>query len=77
MMPLMLLFWGATLMVGLIWFVRSGVRSGSTAEAHVSRESPVEILERRFAEGALTLEDYRVRRKVLVNGGMADPVAKF
>ena len=74
MMPLMLLFWGA-IIVGVIWFVRSGVRSGSTAEAHVSRESPVEILDRRFAEGALTLEDYQARRKILINGGMADPVA--
>ena len=34
----------------------------------VSRESPVETLERRFAEGAITSEDYRARREVLVNG---------
>jgi putative membrane protein len=74
MMPLMLLFWGA-IIFGVIWLIRGGVRSGSTAEAHVSRESPVEILERRFAEGAITLEDYQARRKVLVNGGRAEPVA--
>ena len=31
-------------------------------------EGPVEILERRFAEGAISLEDYRARREVLANG---------
>lgn len=37
-------------------------------ERHVSREGPVEILERRFAEGEITAEDYRARREVLVSG---------
>ena len=32
----------------------------------------MQILERRFAEGAVTLEDYRARREVLVNGS-AEP----
>jgi uncharacterized membrane protein len=31
-------------------------------------ERPVDILERRFAEGAITEEDYRARRDVLVSG---------
>ena len=74
MMPLMLLFWGA-IIVGVVWLVRGGVRSGSTPTEQVSRESPVEILERRFAEGAITPEDYKARRGVLVNGGTAEPVA--
>ena len=74
MMPLMLLFWGA-IIFGVIWLIRGGARSSSTAEAHVRRESSVEILERRFAEGDIALEDYKARREVLVNGGTAEPMA--
>ena len=68
MMVLMVLFWGA-IIVGIVWLIRGGVRGASApGETHVSRESPVEILERRFAEGAITEEDYRARRDVLVGG---------
>jgi uncharacterized membrane protein len=42
---------------------RSAPRDG-----FVNKESPVEILERRFAEGAITPEDYGRRRQALVNG---------
>jgi hypothetical protein len=32
------------------------------------KESPIDVLERRFAEGAISVEDYRARREVLGNG---------
>jgi putative membrane protein len=69
MMVVMVLFWGAVI-VGIVWLVRSVVRGGTvpSAETPVSRETAVQILERRFAEGALTPEDYRARRDVLVSG---------
>ena len=68
MMVVMLLFWGAVIF-GIFWLVRSAASGGSTpGEPPVSRESPVEILDRRFAEGAISEEDYRARREVLVNG---------
>ena len=69
MMIPMLLFWGA-IIFGCVWLIRGTGRGkwGAPRETHVSKESPVEILERRFAEGALTEEDYRARRQVLVNG---------
>jgi putative membrane protein len=69
MMIPMLLFWGA-IIFGVIWLIRSS-SWGQTAGGNraVSKESPVEILERRFAEGGMTLEDYQARREVLVNGG--------
>ena len=68
MMVLMVLFWGA-IIAGVVWLIRGVVRGGSApGERHVSRESPVEILERRFAEGEITAEDYRARREVLVSG---------
>jgi uncharacterized membrane protein len=37
-------------------------------ETFVNKESHVELLERRFAEGGITPEDYRRRRQALVNG---------
>jgi putative membrane protein len=66
MMAVMVLFWGAVI-AGIVWLIRSVVRGGPGGTP-VSSETAVQILERRFAEGALTLEDYRARRKVLVNG---------
>ena len=72
MMVAMVLFWGA-IVAALVWLIRGVTRGGSTpGERLVTRESPVEILERRFAEGEITAEDYRARREVLV-GGTAEP----
>ncbi len=63
MMALMVLFWGAVIF-GIVWLIRGSF------DRHPERpsESPTEILERRFAEGAISVEDYRARREVLVNG---------
>jgi putative membrane protein len=65
MMVVMLLFWGA-IIAGVVWLIRGASWGGSA-----KRESPVEILERRFAEGEITEEAYRARRDVLVNAGTA------
>lgn len=76
MMLLMVLFWGGVIL-GIVWLIR-GVGWGGSAprERFVSKESPVEILERRFAEGAISPEDYRARREVLVGGTVeANPPA--
>lgn len=68
MMVGMVLFWGAVIL-GIVWLIRGTSGSGSAGgAAPVSRETPVEILERRFAEGAITAEDYRARRQVLLSG---------
>ena len=68
MMSLMVLFWGAVVFA-IVWLIRGATRGDSTPGPTVaSKESPVEILERRFAEGAITPEDYRTRRDVLVDG---------
>ena len=77
MMAVMVLFWGAVIF-GIVWLIRSVGRGGSapSAETLASRETPVQILERRFAEGALTLEDYRARREVLVTGTVVPNGAK-
>jgi putative membrane protein len=63
------LFWGA-IILGAVWLIRGIARGGSApADKVAPRESPVEILERRFAEGEITEEDYRARREVLATEG--------
>ena len=70
MMAVMVLFWGAVIFA-IVWVIRSvaGGRPAPSAQTPAGRESPVQILERRFAEGALTPEDYRARRQVLAESG--------
>jgi uncharacterized membrane protein len=63
MMALMVLFWGAVIF-GIVWLVR-----GSFDRRPAGRsELPTDVLERRFAEGAISVEDYQEHREVLVNG---------
>ncbi len=67
MVVAMVLFWGA-IWLGIAWLIRGSARGWSAPwERLASRESPVDILERRFAEGEISAEDYRARREVLVN----------
>ena len=69
MVPLMVLFMG-----GMMWMMMRGMGGGSSpsssapGETPAIRESPSEILERRFAESEISIEEYRARREVLVNG---------
>jgi putative membrane protein len=60
MMPLMLLFW-AGVVFGIVWIARGGFDS----RREERRETPTEILERRFAEGAISPDEYRERREVI------------
>jgi putative membrane protein len=74
MMAAMVVFWGA-IILGVIWLVRAGVDSrsgrpsGTSPDSFERRETPSELLERRFAEGAIDVEDYQVRRRILAHGG--------
>lgn len=70
MMLMMVLFWGG-IIVGLVWLIRSAGGAPWTRERSMSREIPVEILDRRFAEGEISEEDYRARREVLTGRGGA------
>jgi putative membrane protein len=62
MMSVMLLFW-AGIVLGIVWIARGGL-DPRRAER---RETPSEILDRRFAEGAISKEDYNERREVIAN----------
>jgi putative membrane protein len=63
MMVVMLLFWAAVIF-GIVWLIRTTV----DRRPEPRTESPIELLERRFAEGAISVEDYHARRAVLLNG---------
>lgn len=74
MMVMMVLFWGAVIF-GVVWLIRGTTQGGSHASEPPPRnESPTEILERRFAEGEMSEEDYRARREVLA--GRGEPLVK-
>ena len=63
MMAFMVLFWAAVIL-GIVWLVR-GASGGGWHWGGERKETPSEILERRFAEGAISVEDYRQRREVI------------
>jgi putative membrane protein len=56
------LFW-LLLIVGIVLLVRG--RSGRSPWTGGGGETGIDVLERRFAEGELSLEQYRERRSVL------------
>ncbi len=56
------LFW-LLLIIGIVFLVRG--RGGRSPWAGGGRETGIDVLERRFAEGELSLEQYRERRSVL------------
>ena len=56
------LFWAAVIL-GIVWLVRGA--SGGWHWGGERKETPSEILERRFAEGSISVEDYHQRREVI------------
>lgn len=55
--------------VRMAWMGGGSARRGSMPwDGFMARESPMETLEHRFAAGEISVEDYRERREVLVNG---------
>jgi putative membrane protein len=64
MMLGMVLFWCAVI-VGIIWLIRGSSNASSNAWRDVPRETPLEILERRFAEGAISADEYHERREAM------------
>jgi putative membrane protein len=67
MMLVMVLFWAAVIL-GIVWLVRGG-SGGGWHWGGERKETPREVLERRFAEGEISVEDYNERREVIARGG--------
>lgn len=62
MMLLVVLFWAAVIF-GIVWLIRGAPPTWRSEQ----RETPTEILDRRFAEGAISPEEYRERREVIAH----------
>ena len=67
MMLGMVIFWGAIILL-VVWLVRGGFGAPRPNNA-----TALDILERRFAEGGISVEDYHARRKILSHGGDPPP----
>jgi uncharacterized membrane protein len=63
------LFWLA-IILGVVWFVRDSVER---RQPEVPSENALSVLDRRFVEGAVSLDEYQQRRDVLT--GAAAPSA--
>ena len=73
MMVMMVLFWGAVIF-GIVWLIRGAAWGSTPRERDMPKETPAEILDRRFAEGGISEEDYRARREVLK--GRSEPLLR-
>jgi uncharacterized membrane protein len=62
------LFWLAFIL-GFIWLVRDGL----DRRQRPPEETALTILDRRFAEGAVSLDDFHQRRAVLTGAAMPHP----
>jgi putative membrane protein len=71
MMAGMVLFWGVVV-AGVVWLVHEASGRRPTR----CEESPLEILDRRFAEGALSVDEYDQRRGVLVGAPATEGAAR-
>jgi putative membrane protein len=63
MMVWWVLVWGA-IVFGIVWLARGSF----DVWRRDRRETPVETLERRFAEGEISIDDYYDRRAVITSG---------
>ena len=64
MMIGMVLFW-ALVAFGIVWLVHS-LQGGAGSRRHGEPDA-LELLDRRLAEGAISVEEYEQRRRVLVD----------
>jgi putative membrane protein len=61
MMLGMVLFWGLVI-VGIVWLLREAIGRSH----HESGVDPLAILDRRLAEGQISVEEYEQRKRTLV-----------
>ena len=64
MMVGMVLFW-ALVILGIIWVIRETGGPHDDRKRSTVRDDPLATLDRRFAEGAISPEEYRERRALL------------
>jgi putative membrane protein len=76
---------GAVMMLcmgAMMWMMMRGMGGGSSPDSSAPRESPIttespsDILDRRVAEGEISIEDYQARREALV-GATVEPSGDY
>lgn len=68
---LMVLFWAAVIL-GIVWLARGGFEARRERHEQGPMPTASEILDRRFAEGAISVDEYHERRELIAKGS-ADP----
>ena len=67
--PVLLLILGGLLVAGVVWAVQLSSRGGSqTAGLRPTSEAPLEILQRRYAGGEISKEQFDEMRRALAQG---------
>jgi len=69
----MVVFWGAVIAV-VVWLLRGGDFASRSASSPPQDAAPAEILDRRLADGSLSVEEYERRRRLL-DGSRAEALA--
>jgi putative membrane protein len=64
----MIAFWGAIIAL-VVWMLRGGAAASRPPPSAPEESSPREILDRRLADGSLSVEDYERRRRLLEEAG--------
>ena len=64
----MLLFWVAVL-AAVVWALRGGAPSSRPESALAHEPSASEVLDRRFANGSIDVDEYERRRRLLERSG--------
>jgi putative membrane protein len=60
----MIIFWGLVIL-GIVWLVRTLTEHRGPAVGHGHQPSALEILDRKLAEGTISVDDYQERRRIL------------
>lgn len=63
----MVLFWGVVVF-GIVWLVRSGTRKGEGQTRSCDGETALDILDKRYARGEITKEEYMEMKQTLKGG---------
>ncbi|MCL4535079.1 MAG: SHOCT domain-containing protein [Bacteroidetes bacterium] len=64
--PIVMLLLGVLVIGGMVWFVQTLARGGSTSSfGTTSGEAPLDILKRRYAAGEVTKEQFEEMRRTL------------
>jgi uncharacterized membrane protein len=70
LMPVMMLLCMGAMMLMMRGMGRGSSRGSPARREERRTESPLDTLERRFAEGEISIEEYRARREALADGGV-------